>query len=192
MSELTKLLLEISDRDCQLGDVVVEFSYTSTGPWSSVHTRWTRPITKIDSRHVEVAGVYFHDFHAKRSDHKWRVIRGCQEVMDIWLRAGDIILSHSATSKTDRGVWWSLISSELCVIDHVTDCGDVVLTTGQVIHEIKQDIDVWFTVKRPDHGACAVATPPTKKSSDWNGVCPRCGKGTYQGLFELKHDGDCR
>lgn len=30
-------------------------------------------------------------------------------------------------------------------------------------------------------------TPPSR----WNGVCPRCGRGTYTGAWDVEHDGPC-
>lgn len=38
------------------------------------------------------------------------------------------------------------------------------------------------------YGGCMCVPPP---SSRWNGTCPRCGRGTYTGAWDVEHDGPC-
>lgn len=75
--------------------------------------------------------------------------------------------------------------------------GDVLTVQGSKIVHGKNDdafadtdsTDLWIVVAR---GTASVASVVVGTDSPWNGKCPSCGKGTYTGLFDVKHDGPCR
>ena len=53
---------------------------------------------------------------------------------------------------------------------------------------VRADPVQWFRMR-----SCAeqrvTAPPPSLQPSPWNARCDRCGKGIYQGLFKIEHEG---
>lgn len=198
VGKLQKWTHEVGSYDLQVGDVIVEYRYDSTGRWdipleqggwdigkvigTSPNREWHSSNPKLGLIHKE---------YGPSSTYQWRVVRGTtwnMEVEKIDLRVGDVILEYYDYYKKwmrPSGVAGWSVDSITGVAPNREWRSD---RDGLITRENANSTTRYRISRRTAQGS---ETAKATTVSMWNGVCPRCGKGTYlgAGVFPTDHEG---